>query len=492
MLPIRLCALLIVTTLAVFAAPNAAPLFTDHMVLQRDLPVPVWGTAEPGETITVSFADQTLTTTADETGHWRVTLAPLATSNTGRDLLIASTTNPKSDFENQKFQDVLVGEVWFCSGQSNMEKPVGPRKGQKPTENHELVIATAHEPRLRLFQVPRSDQAQDHPAKLRWLPSTPDALRDSQFSAAAYTFGRDLVGALGDVPVGLIHSSFGGTRIEAWMPAEAFDADPSITTARDLTYQAWVKGVQPTELYASQVFPYAGYALRGFLWYQGETNLMAGDVARYPAKLRALITAWRAAWELPEAPFYLALLAPFDYSRWDRFEAKLTPEALPAFWEAQQAVTTLRHVDFITTTDLVANPHDIHPINKRDVGHRFALLALHHNYGFGELTARGPTYAGHTKADDGSITLSFTHAEGLHRRDGQAASGFMLAGADHVFHPVEAQTEDGRVTLRHAEVPNPIAIRYQWHETANPNLYNAAGLPALPFRTDDWPIITTR
>ena len=160
--------------------------------------------------------------------------------------------------------------------------------------------------------------------------------------------------------------------------------------------------------------------------------------------------------------------------------------------EAQQAATSLRHTDFITTTDLVANTHDIHPINKRDVGHRFALLALHHDYGFDQLTARGPSYAGHTKADGGIITISFNDAEGLHRRDGQAASGFMLAGADHVFHPAEVQTEDGKVTLRHAEVPNPIAIRYQWHETANPNLYNAAGLPAVPFRTDDWPIITTR
>ena len=147
-------------------ALEPARLFTDHMVLQRDLPVPVWGTAEPESTITVTFADQTHRTTPDPSGHWRITLAPLPTSSIGRDLLITAQ-NPKSKIQNQKFKGVVVGEVWFCAGQSNMEKPVGPRSGQKPTELHELVIATAHEPRLRFFNVPRSDQKQDHPAKLQ-------------------------------------------------------------------------------------------------------------------------------------------------------------------------------------------------------------------------------------------------------------------------------------------------------------------------------------
>ncbi|WP_221032402.1 sialate O-acetylesterase [Actomonas aquatica] len=481
------CLLFNLAVQSAFAALEPARLFTDHMVLQRDQPAPVWGTADPGATITVTFADQTLTTTTDAEGHWRVTLSPLATASTGRDLDITAT-NRESKIENRKYDDVVVGEVWFCSGQSNMEKPVGPRKGQKPTDLHELTIATAHEPRLRFFNVPRSDQKQDHPAKLRWLVSTPDALRDSQLSAAAYTFGRDLAAALGDVPVGIIHSSFGGTRIEAWMPASAFDLDPTITAARDLTYQAWVPGTQPTELYASMVAPYAGYALRGFLWYQGETNLMSADVELYAPKLRALITAWRTAWHQPEAAFYSALLAPFNYSDWDSFPAKVTPAALPAFWEMQQAGLDLPHTDFISTTDLVANRHDIHPPNKTDVGHRFALLALAHDYGFNALTAHGPRYASHTVAEDGTVTVTFTDSAGLHRHDGQPARGFELAGADQVFHPAEASTEDGKVLLKAAEVPAPVAIRYGWDELADPNLYNSAGLPAVPFRTDTWPV----
>ncbi len=473
-------------------ALEPARLFTDHMVLQRDLPVPVWGTAEPESTITVTFADQTHRTTADPSGHWRITLAPLPTSSIGRDLLITAQ-NPKSKIQNQKFKGVVVGEVWFCAGQSNMEKPVGPRSGQKPTELHELVIATAHEPRLRFFNVPRSDQKQDHPAKLRWLVSTPDALRDSQLSAAAYHFGRALAGALGDVPIGIIHSSFGGTRIEAWMPPVAFDLAPAITPSRDQTYQAWVPGVQPTELFASQVSPYAGYALRGFLWYQGETNLMSADVDLYAAKLHALITSWRTAWELPDASFYIALLAPFTYSGWDSFPAHLTPTALPAFWAAQQAgLAGLPHTDFISTTDLVANRRDIHPPNKRDVGHRFALLALYHDYGYTELTVSGPRYARHTVADDGTVTVSFTHADGLHRRDGQPATGFELAGEDLIFHAADATVEDGKVILKSPSVPDPVALRYAWHELADPNVFNSAGLPAVPFRTDPWPVALER
>lgn len=469
------------------AALQPAPLFTDHMVLQRDQPLPVWGLAAPDEVITVTFAGQSVATTVDITGHWRLTLSPLAASAEPRDLTITAT-GPQAEQQTLHFTDVVVGEVWFCSGQSNMEKPVGPRKGQKPTENHELVLATAHEPRLRLFQVPRTDQKQDHPAKLRWLACTPDVLAESQFSAAAYHFGRDLAGALGDVPIGLIHSSFGGTRIEAWLPPSAFAADPRLAPLEAQTYQAWVPGVQPTELYQSMIAPYAGYAVRGFLWYQGETNLMSADVALYPIKLQAMIAAWRDAWQEPNAPFYFALLAPFDYSNWDSFEAKLTPAALPAFWSAQLQTLGTPGTDFISATDLVANRHDIHPINKRDIGHRFALLALQHDYGFASLEAHGPRYASHTINADGSVIVTFAHADGLHRRDGQPVGEFSVAGTDRIFHAAKAKVEGGKVVLSSPDVPVPVAVRYGWDETSNPNLFNSAGLPAVPFRTDDWPM----
>lgn len=248
--------LLGLTCAPLVASVHCSPLFGDHLVLQRDRPVPIWGEAAPGENVTIEFAGQTKTIVTDPAGHWRVTLDPLAASAESRVLTIRGLNTITCS-------DVLVGEVWFCSGQSNMEKPFGPRKGQKPVDNQDLEVAAANYPQLRLFQVPRTDLKQDAPGVFHWLPCSPDALRESDFSAAAYYFGRQLHQTLG-VPVGLIHSSFGGTRIDGWLPREAF-AETALKGLEDQHYFAWVKGVQPTELFQSMVAPYAPYALRGFI-----------------------------------------------------------------------------------------------------------------------------------------------------------------------------------------------------------------------------------
>ena len=461
---------------------RCARVFGDHMVLQRDLPVPVWGEAAPGETVTVEFAGQLQIATAGADGHWRVTLDPLATSAEARDFSVRGTNT-------LTFSDVLVGEVWFCSGQSNMEKPFGPRKGQRPVDDHDLEIAAARYPRLRLYQVPRTDQKQDGPGRFTWLPCSPEALQMSDFSAAAYTFGRQVHQTL-DVPVGLVHASFGGTFIEAGMPPEAFAAPPlqGLETRR---LQAWVEGVQPTELYRSMVAPLVPFAIRGFLWYQGETNLMNGNLAFYAEKQTALIGTWRRAWERPDAPFYGVLLAPMDYSRWEKFP--VTDEALPAFRDAQVSALSAPRTGYVVATDLVADTHDIHPTNKREVGLRLARLALAETYGREDIVAHGPVLASiHPAADGRSLELSFEHATGLRSRDGRPLSEFMIAGEDQVFHPAEAKIEAGKVFVSSTAVPHPVAVRLGWHETANPNLVNAIGLPATPFRSDDWPLTLTR
>lgn len=467
--------------LSVFALPLPAevrcpPLFGEHMVLQRDQPLPIWGEAAPGETVIVTFAGQTRTTTADPTGRWRVTLDALPASAEPRTLQIQGSNT-------LAFADVLVGEVWFCSGQSNMEKFFGPRKGQKPVDNHELEVAAAHYPQLRLFQVPHAPLPPPGPALLHWLPCSPEALQQSGFSALAYYFGRQIHQTLG-VPVGLIHSSFGGTRIEAWMPDEAFTAPP-LRDLPDQPYFAWIAGVQRTELFHSMVEPYAPYALRGFLWYQGETNLMAGNVAAYAEKQTALIAGWRRAWDLPAAPFYGVLLAPMDYSRWEKFP--VTEQALPVFWEQQVRALSQPGTGYAVTTDLVADTHDIHPTNKRDIGLRLAGLALAETYGRADLPAHGPTFVS-MKVSGDRIELTFDHAEGLRSRDGQALTGFIISGENQTFQPAQARLEDGKVIVSHERVAKPVAVRFAWHETANPNLINAAGLPAMPFRTDTWPI----
>ena len=472
----------LLTALPLFGDVRCAKVFGDHMVLQCDLPVPVWGQAAPGESVTVVFAGQSQTVVADAEGRWRVTLAPLAASAEPRDFSVSAANS-------LVFSDVLVGEVWFCSGQSNMEKQLGPRKGQRPTEGHELETVAANFPHLRLYQVPRSNQKSGGPALDQWLACTPDNLRASEFSAAAYYFGQQVQRTLG-IPIGLIHASFGGTFIEAWMPPAAF-TEPGLAGLEKRALQAWVKGVQPTELYRDMVEPFAPFALRGFLWYQGETNLMNGDIALYAEKQSALIAAWRTAWERPDAPFFGALLAPMDYSKWEKFT--ITAEALPAFREEQVRALSAPNTDYVVTTDLVADLHDIHPINKRDVGLRFARLALAGPYDRADIPARGPVFLSMAETADGkALTLIFEYADGLRTRDGLAPSGFHIAGSDQVFHPATARIEDGKVIVSSAEVPGPVAVRFGWHETATPNLINSAGLPATPFRTDNWTLTLMR
>ncbi len=466
---------------------HCPPIFGDHMVLQRERPVSVWGTANPGESVTVTFANHHATTTTGADGSWRVALPPLAASSAARTLTISGRTT-------LSFTDVLVGDVWLCSGQSNMEKPFGPRKGQKPTDRSEEEMAHADHPLLRLYQVPQHGRPDPKHARptLRWLPSSPANLAASQFSAVAYLFGRDLHAELG-VPVGVIHASFGGTQIEAWMPEDAFARDPALHDLRTVHYAAWVKGVQATELFRSMLSPLIPYTLRGWLWYQGEANCMQADGPIYTAKMRALIASWRGAWDEPDAPFYYALIAPFHYSQWESFPKGLTSEALPVFWEAQLRALDVPHTGIISTTDLAGSARDIHPTDKQDVGQRFARLALAETYGRTNFVAQSPRFDGFRPSAPGKFALHFSHTgTGLSSRDGAPLSDFEIAGDDRVFHPARAEAARERVIVSSPDVPQPVAVRFGWHETANPNLVNSAGLPALPFRTDDWPVITER
>jgi sialate O-acetylesterase len=463
-------------------------IFGDHMVLQRDQPVAVWGTAGPGDQITVTFAGQNVTTTADATGLWRVTLEKLKAS-TQPNTLTVTAINRESQIENLEFQDVLVGEVWFCSGQSNMEKQLGPRKGQKPTDDYEAELTRADCPPLRLFQGLHTLKPKPGDVTLEWHPCSAEALTAMEFSAAAYYFGRELVRELG-VPVGLIHSSFGGTRIEGWIPSETFAVTPELRGLDKIPYESWVSGVQATELYQSRVAPYVPFTLRGFLWYQGEANVMNAEHLAYATKLRALIGAWRAAWGAPEAPFYFAQLAPFNYSHIKVWSKQLTPLALPAIWEAQLAALDVPHTGLIPTSDLAGTGGDIHPTNKRDVGLRFARLALAETYGRKDVAAQAPRLKSARLVGVATYEIALEHADGLHTEGNVAATGFQLAGEDRVFHPADATYHvEGRILVTSQAVIRPVALRFAWDELAMPNLVNAAGLPALPFRTDDWPLV---
>jgi sialate O-acetylesterase len=467
---------------AAFAEVQCPPVFGDHMVLQRDRAVAVWGEAAPDEAVTVEFAGAIKTATANATGQWRVSLDPMPASAVPRILTVHAANT-------LTFSDVLVGDVWFCSGQSNMEKPLGPRKGQKPTDNYEEEIRQADHPLLRLYQVTQHGKPQKKITGLRWLACTPETIASTQFSAAAYFFGRDLQSELG-VPVGLIHSSFGGTRIEAWMPAAAFAGDPALRGLEKIPYDHWVSGVQATELYQSMVAPFTGFAVRGFLWYQGETNCMNAEDLIYAHKQRALIKTWRDAWNEPDAPFYYVLLAPFAYSHQKNWSKQLTPEALPALWEAQEAALDVPHTGMVATTDIAGSGKDIHPTDKRDVGLRLARLALADTYGRRDPAAHSPRYrAMERERESNRIEISFAPAGLLRSRDGKPLTDFAIAGNNRVFQPATATIAGDRVIVSSPFVVEPVAVRFGWNELAMPNLVNEAGLPAMPFRTDDWPLV---
>jgi sialate O-acetylesterase len=478
---LRTLGLLVLLALAARADVACPTIFTDHMVLQREQPVPVWGTASPGEAVTVEFAGQSVRATADVNGRWQVRLASLPASSESRTLTVRGNNVIT-------FQDVLVGEVWFCSGQSNMEKPLGARSGQIPTDGFEAELKRADCPTLRLFQVPRYSKPKAGDGSLAWTACTGEALTKTTFSAAAYYFGRELVRELG-VPIGLIHSSYGGTRIETWMPPEAFANDPELRDLAGQPYSAMAKGVQSTDLYKTMVAPYVPFALRGFLWYQGESNVLNADHLIYVNKMRALITSWRQAWGEPDAPFYFAQLAPYTYSKRTGMEKPLTTLALPALWEAQLRSLEIPHTGMVATTDLTSDVRDIHPTNKRDVGLRLAKLALAETYGR-KLLAQSPRFlAVKPAASADKLQVSFAYGDGLKGRDGQPLTGFEVAGEDRTFQPATAEVSGDHVLVTSPQVSRPVAVRYAWTETSMPNLVNSAGLPALPFRSDNWPLV---
>lgn len=462
------------------AAVTCPPVFASHMVLQRDQPIPVWGKADRGEKVVVKFHGRSVETTAGSDGSWRVDLSALPASSKA-EVLVVSGSN------ELRFEDVLVGEVWLCSGQSNMEKPLGNRSGQRPTDDAEKEIRNAEHPEIRLFQMPRGGRP---PAgddlTLRWHPCGPEVVDKMAFSAAAYFFGRTLQEKL-DVPIGLIHSSVGGTRIELWTPREAYQG---IEGLEDLAKAAAGDGkfgdVRISSLYQPMIQPLAPYGLRGFLWYQGESNLMAGDGLLYTAKMRALVNGWRKAWNHPEAPFYYVELAPHNYSA-RKIPEPFSVDALPLFREAQSRALSISQTGMAVITDTVTNLGDIHPTNKKDVGDRLARLALCRTYGMKDVVDSGPIYQD-MRIQGGRVALKFDHADGLRSRDREDLRDFTVAGEDRVFHPAEAVIRGGYVMVASEKVKKPVAVRLGWNERANPNLVNAAGLPARTFRTDDWPV----
>ncbi len=520
-IPFAALALAALATGSLWAEVKPNPLFTDGAVLQRGQAVPVWGTARDGEKVTVELGNQKVSTTAAN-GTWSVSLKPL---KEGAPLTMKITGDNTVTVNN-----LLVGEVWVCSGQSNMEWTFAKAHNAKeegPKANY---------PKIRMFTVTKKVSAKPQTEAVgKWVECAPETV--GSFSAVGYFFARDLYKKLG-VPVGMIHTSWGGTPAQAWTSFEGFGSDPELkgyvdsvkasqanydavaaaypaklaefqakkkewdeTVGKGFNEQlkAWTEATaaakaagqplppkpvpsspapnppagpegnqnSPTALYNGMVAPIIPYGIKGAIWYQGESN--AGQAKQYRTLFPAMIADWRSKWKQGDFPFFFVQIAPFNGQP-------------PEIREAQfLTLSKSKNTAMAVTTD-VGNATDIHPTQKEPVGQRLALAARALTYGE-RIEYSGPLYAS-MKAQGDKIALTFTHTGGgLVAKDGEL-KGFTIAGADGKFVPAKAEIKGDKVVVSGEGVADPKAVRYGWANVPDVNLFNKEGLPASPFRTD--------
>ena len=437
--------------------------FSNNMVLQQKEKVSIWGQDLPSTTITLSGSwGEKVTTQSGESGKWK---AQLTTPEAGGPYTLEVTGSRKIILSN-----VMIGEVWLCSGQSNMHMPV---KGfvNQPVNNSNQAISTSQNPQIRLFNTQRDaslQQRQDVQGK--WTEANPSTVKN--FSATAYFFGRKLEQVM-DVPIGLIHTSWGGSRIEAWMDAKTLSDFPSVQIPDRVPISK--KQKRATLLYNAMLHPFVGYNLKGVIWYQGEAN--RAEPLKYKRLFPAMIRSWRDQWQQGKFPFYFVQIAPFNYKK----------DNSAFLREAQlHTMKTTENTGMVVTLDIGAC-NRIHPREKEKVGKRLAYWALSNNYGMGGITCSGPVYKNMEKTGSGKIKLTFDYATNGLSSFGKKIKGFEIAGKDSIFHPARARiNRDKTVSVWSKQVENPVAVRYGFTNCPEATLFNVGGLPASSFRTDDW------
>ena len=478
----KLCLILAVIccSLLSFANVTLPRIFGSSMVLQRNKPIAVWGWADAGEKITVQFNKQIKKTKAAKDGSWKVELQQEAAG--GPYQLVVAGKNTIA------FEDVLVGEVWICSGQSNMEWSV------KNSDSAKREIREADYPMIRHIKVPRTVAASPAKDITGGVWQKADSTTTGDFTAVGYFFARKLFKEL-HVPIGLINTSWGGTMVETWTSREAFEKTEEfknlfkvpyadIQAAADKAGKRVDPNAYPTLLFNGMINPIIPFSIQGAIWYQGEAN--AGRAYEYRKSFPLMIQDWRQRFGQGDFPFYFVQLASFNASNGNSAKGSAWAELR----EAQTATLSLPNTGMAVTMD-IGESKDIHPRNKQDVGARLAAIALNNLYGV-KMEFSGPMYQSFT-SDANKILVSFTHADnGLVIKDKYGyLKGFEIAGADKKFYYAKADVKNNQAIVYSDSVTNPVAVRYGWaDDMPEANLYNKDGLPASPFRTDTWKGIT--
>ena len=488
--------------------------FGDNMVLQRELPARIRGTADPGEEVTVEFAGQTVRATADDKGDWLATLEPLEANKEPATLTVKGAGNTVT------IKNVLVGEVWLCSGQSNMYYALFSRNPAYLHTDSAEITSQANYPLIRIASVPlRSSATPLRESRAKWQPVTPESCKN--FTAVGYFFGLGLYKVL-DVPIGLVHSSWGGTRIEPWTTLDGFKSIPEGKNSRFARFLAgrtagtpefeknaaqfrakqrqWVEAAEaaldkglvpppqpaiPVEfqgtdrtttgaLYNAMIHPLTGMTIRGAIWYQGESNLWRWDEYRWA--MHALVNGWRKAFDNPELQFYFVQIAPYRYNR-------DVPRNCIGLWEAQQKFADESGCGMAVINDH-GDPNDIHPHDKRPVGDRLARLALNRTYGKKEIACDAPRFKSWTR-EGNTLVLGFKDADSWSTADGGEVKGFEIAGIDGVYYPATAEIRGDKIAVSAPQVEKPRFLRYLCLNVALGNLRNEHGLVPAPFRATD-------
>lgn len=445
-------------------------LVSDNMVIQQSAEIHIWGWAEKNKTVEIipSWTNTLVTVNSDGDGKWKTTIK---TPTAGGPY----TIRLKSKEESITLKNVMLGEVWLASGQSNMEMPIKGYASEPINGNNELILHSKN-PNIRMFKVNRNSSLQPvEDCMGTWKEAGPENTAD--FSAVAYVFAQKINRVL-DIPVGIIHSSWGGTPVEAWTPKEAMDR--AVTAEEKSTFrynQVKKKREQdaPSQLFNGMIYPLLNYNIKGVIWYQGESNILHPKV--YQKTFPLMIKSWRQLWNNDLMPFYYVQIAPFGrYGEVNSAQLRETQ---------LKTMDLLDHVGMAVTLDIGEN-QSIHPAEKIKVGERLSYWALAKDYDIQGIQFSGPVYKSH-EVDGNKILVSFDHAPVGLSSYGASLNDFEIAGKDRVFHPAKAKIlRNGIVEVHSEKVSTPIAVRYGWKNLLTGTLFNTFGLPASSFRTDNW------